>query len=544
MPSESPIPVVDIFAGAGGLGEGFASCGERQQFQVVLSVEKNGDACETLETRAFFRQFRDGEVPEEYYQYIRGEIGKDALFEQHPDESSSAQDEVWHAEFGEIENQAIASKIEQALGAPSERDWVLVGGPPCQAFSVMGRARVGCDELSEDPRHDLYRHYLNILSEYRPTVFILENVCGLLSAKVGEDRLFDQIVRDLANPQAALDGTPAGNGLWKEEHEGVEYEIRPVVAEPPRSSQNGKPPELNYGHGWDRDDFIVRAEEFGVPQARHRVFLMGVRKDVDFRPEDLLQVNVRKSEDAGGVLRDIPPLRCRLTRQQDGSQERIEAIKSGLHEGVFDDVDDRVLDLIRESTAELDPKLGLGGRFVEWAEPSRKTTGELSEALREWLHDEKIGGVCNHEARGHMKEDLHRYLFAAAYTRVHEESPKLHHYPAALLPNHKNVNGEVSSSTSFADRFRVQTPEGPSTTVTSHISKDGHYFIHYDPTQVRSLTAREVARLQTFPDNYFFEGSRTQQYIQIGNAVPPFLAKQIAAAVERVVADQQEKVPA
>jgi DNA (cytosine-5)-methyltransferase 1 len=151
-----------------------------------------------------------------------------------------------------------------------------------------------------------------------------------------------------------------------------------------------------------------------------------------------------------------------------------------------------------------------------------------------WFLDDRIGGACNHVSRPHMPRDLHRYLFAACYARVFQRSPELRDFPPGLLPKHKNIGNEKKKEY-FDDRFRVQLANKPSTTVTSHMAKDGHYFIHYDEKQCRSLTVREAARLQTFPDNYFFSGTRTQQYVQVGNAVPPLLARQVAAIVFRVL---------
>lgn len=136
-----------------------------------------------------------------------------------------------------------------------------------------------------------------------------------------------------------------------------------------------------------------------------------------------------------------------------------------------------------------------------------------------------------------MESDLSRYMFAAAYAKQHGYSPRLHVFPQKLLPAHANAKDANSDTTPFKDRFRVQCEKEPSTTVVAHIAKDGHYYIHYDPVQCRALTVREAARLQTFPDNYFFEGTRTEQYTQIGNAVPPLLAHQLAKVVRKMISE-------
>jgi DNA (cytosine-5)-methyltransferase 1 len=161
--------------------------------------------------------------------------------------------------------------------------------------------------------------------------------------------------------------------------------------------------------------------------------------------------------------------------------------------------------------------------------------------LQDWLEDEKMEGfVTNNETRGHSEKDLHRYFFCSVWAKVAKNnkggisSPKSRDYPEILKPNHKNFD-----SGKFVDRFRVQIENDAATTITSHISKDGHYFIHYDPLQCRSLTVREAARIQTFPDNYFFVGNRTEQYVQVGNAVPPYLAKQIATQVLLIMKDKK-----
>jgi DNA (cytosine-5)-methyltransferase 1 len=167
----------------------------------------------------------------------------------------------------------------------------------------------------------------------------------------------------------------------------------------------------------------------------------------------------------------------------------------------------------------------VGSRYAEHCDkPSSKAA---------WYRA-KMKGVAQHESRAHMEEDLHRYLFAATYARVHGVSPRIRDFPPELHPNHRNIQRALEGRM-FNDRFRVQLADRPATTITSHISKDGHYFIHFAPEQCRSFTVREAARIQTFPDSYFFEGNRTEQFHQIGNAVPPFLAREIAQSALTVV---------
>ena len=170
--------------------------------------------------------------------------------------------------------------------------------------------------------------------------------------------------------------------------------------------------------------------------------------------------------------------------------------------------------------------LSTGGPFVR----HDTTTNQMRNRLSDWYIDTRLGGVIQHETRSHMRSDLHRYLFASAYGRAKGLSPKIADFPAPLLPKHDNVSSE---KVPFADRFRVQLENSWSSTVVAHIAKDGHYFIHPDPSQCRSLTVREAARLQTFQDNYFFAGNRTEQYTQVGNAVPPLLARKIASVVSK-----------
>jgi DNA (cytosine-5)-methyltransferase 1 len=206
----------------------------------------------------------------------------------------------------------------------------------------------------------------------------------------------------------------------------------------------------------------------------------------------------------------------------------IDRIRSWKRKGLDSAVTPKVDEALRRLKA-----MDTGGDFIPYpAEPSKASTWLSDNSC--WFLDCRINGVTLHSARSHMDSDLHRYLFASCFARANGFSPRLRNFPRSLLPDHQNVEAATGFG-GFSDRFRVQQENRPASTVVSHISKDGHYYIHYDPTQCRSLTVREAARLQTFPDNYLFEGNRTQQYIQVGNAVPPLLARQLAEVVHDIL---------
>lgn len=500
------IPVVDLFAGPGGLGEGFSSlrCGDQPAFKIRLSIEKDYFAHRTLLLRAFYRQFPLGEAPETFYSHLRGHLSREDLFKAFRSEAEAATTEAWCAELGspDILDSAVDDRIRNALAG--RKTWVLIGGPPCQAYSIVGRSRRRHDpEFRQDARHFLYREYLRILAEHQPPVFLMENVKGLLSATVDEQSMFERILCDLSDPGSAVDGYAARNCSG--------YDLLPLVAPSEDLSSDVAP-----------EDFVVHAEDFGIPQARHRIFLLGVRKGLRGAPGFL-----KKSEKkvcVRDIIGDLPPVRSGLSREKDGNDAWFDAVTS-IASAAWTrqaSMDCEVLERMRPRLSGVRNDLSRGGEFV---------SGSASPAvLGDWYGDVRLGGFCNHATRSHIREDLHRYWFAAVYSEVHGVSPRLVNFPVGLLPRHKNVanalNGEL-----FADRFRVQLAERPATTVVSHIAKDGHYFIHYDPMQCRSLTVREAARIQTFPDNYCFVGPRTEQYRQVGNAVPPLLARQIAEVV-------------
>lgn len=550
-----PIHMVDLFAGPGGLGEGFSAIRQHdgsRQFKTQVSVEKDPAAHRTLTLRAFYRSLQDsGMNMSAYYDYLKGgehpSVNMPHLWKQ-------AQEEALCLELGSVHgNLALEARLREKLTDCD--NWVLTGGPPCQAYSVVGRVRNRGNKNyrpEEDDRHFLYREYLGVIAKFRPAVFVMENVRGMLTSRVGKERIFGQILKDLSDPTIATghegsrEKAPGTDGytIFSLKNERVYFPRVKGLFESPDPLE-----EEEYS------SFIVKAEDHGIPQARHRVILVGVRNDIVTRVGaqamatslQMPKVNDDRQLTVAKVLAELPALRSGLSRHD--SEEAWYATTRKVatrvanellhHHSEYIKPDDRKR--IAKELLEIAkvPREGLSRRHEPKAEP--RLIGPTTE-IEKWYHgaqDLNIKGLWyNHESKSHMEEDLARYLYCATFAKVMGRSPigSKEIYLDSLAPLHANWK-----SGKFADRFKVVLDNKPSKTITSHLSKDGHYYIHYDPRQCRTLTVREAARIQTFPDDYYFEGNRTEQYVQVGNAVPPLLAKFIAGKVMEVFNLEREK---
>ncbi|CAI9414986.1 hypothetical protein ANOBCDAF_03348 [Pleomorphomonas sp. T1.2MG-36] len=502
--------VVDLFAGPGGLGEGFSSLEieDHSPFRIGISVEKEESAHRTLRLRAFLRQYRirHGRLPDSFLDF-HAAIGRE------PD-WVDVDREAWESAVSEARCIALGTTdardaVDKAIQDLRRRvdDTILIGGPPCQAYSLVGRARAKGkrDYVPEnDERHYLFREYISVLDRLRPAVFVMENVKGMLSSTIESRLVFEMLMEDLAS---------LGSGS------GRVYELRAIRVQDSRAS---------LCEALQPSDFIIQAEEFGVPQRRHRVIIVGIRSDVASGIEGASIPVAQRLRTVADVIGTLPRVRSGLSRIEDGEDAWSLIVAAAADE----------LARVHETDGEAGITLAfnLVAAQMEGEIPARTSSalpdgyGTSSDALLQWLECSELRALAQHETRAHMASDLGRYLFAAVFGKVRGVSPRAAEFPAMLSPNHRNwMSGD------FNDRFRVQLANEPSTTITSHISKDGNYFIHPDASQCRSLTVREAARLQTFPDDYLFLGNRTQQYVQVGNAVPPWLARQIAGLVWQVL---------
>jgi DNA (cytosine-5)-methyltransferase 1 len=444
--NESQFTVIDLFAGPGGLSEGFANAG----FQIAAQVEKDSVACETLRLRTIFRELKGLNKLVDYWRLVREEITEDEIFDLYPDIQKRCTAQIINREFGSPEHPASSIFRDMDDGLKflgSKRANILLGGPPCQAFSLVGRSR-DPNRMREDNRHFLFEYYLNAIDRFEPDFFVFENVPGILTAETDQGKTIERLVNQFASMKRPYDVAFGGTKL---------------------------------------SDLILDSSNYGVPQRRRRLFFIGYRRD---------------------LRRRLPSLSELFLKVRD----------RGVEEVIL--VGDAIGDL---------PRLKPGEGSDKWF--GRYQQGEELTTYRRLMRQDSEG-VVNHRARSHMPSDLERYKFFIDHHKNGNRQTTLFDLESErpdLMPAHKTVD-------KFVDRFRVQWSHRPASTIMSHISKDGHYYIHYDASQCRSFTVREAARCQSFGDSFVFRGPRTEQFRQVGNAVPPLLAQTIANVLKEELA--------
>lgn len=404
---------IDVFSGAGGLSEGFFNC----KFNPIAHVEMNNYAADTLKTRSCYYYLKKMNNLDYYYEYLRGNKTREELYNAVPQDVllTVINDEISDKTYKKIFNMIDRIMEQDNI---SEVD-VLIGGPPCQAYSLVGRASAP-GGMTEDPRNDLYIQYARFLNKYKPKIFVFENVPGMLTAKCGV--------------------------IWKR----IQQRLKTV--------------------GYNIEYKQVNAHNFGVLQNRKRIIIIGWRKDLDlYYPKfPKIEVNAKVND----ILKDLP---------------------------------------------RLEP----GGEHNEYASPP-------SEYLVRSGIRKPQDVLTDHQARN--IRDVDRDIYRIAINLWNDNHRRLRYTD---LPKELQFH---NNNTSFLDRFKVVEGDMESAhTMLAHISKDGHYYIHPDIEQARSISVREAARIQSFPDDYFFEGPRTAKFVQIGNAVPPLMAKGIAQEILKLL---------
>lgn len=398
---------LDLFSGAGGLTEGFIQA----KYNIIAHVEKEYAASLTLRTRLAFHHLKENNKLEIYKQYLKGEISREELYSYIP---NALLNSVINKEISDETIDNIFNSIDCLL--ENQKIDIIIGGPPCQAYSLVGRARDPLG-MKEDKRNYLYKQYLKFLEKYSPNLFVFENVRGLISAQNGE--LLPQIIREMEDL------------------------------------------------GYTVDKKILDAKDFGVPQSRKRLIIIGWKKEINFSYPNFEKIN--NNVTINNLFMDLPPLSP--------------------------------------------------GDSILFA-PYKKVNDAL---IKTNIFDSDCGLITQHISRNHNERDLE--IYSLAIKALENGRPLRYTDLPERLRNHNNLK-------SFLDRFKVVNGNTISHTMVAHIAKDGHHYIHPDSNQNRSISLREAARIQTFPDSYFFENSRTAAFTQIGNAVPPLMAKIIAEKIK------------
>ncbi|MGB3724791.1 MAG: DNA cytosine methyltransferase [Glaciecola sp.] len=506
---KNTINVIDLFAGPGGLGEGFFSYKDSNgnyPFKGLVSVEKDIHAHATLKLRAFFRLLKkaDIEIPDEYHQYVTGTSSSPAS-DLTVDIWEQAKKETLLLELGkntDSDRKLFTGIKNQLKKTKSNELTLLIGGPPCQAYSLVGRARNKGNKdykPEEDNRHFLYKEYLSIMEVFSPDIFIMENVKGMLSSQIDGGPVFEQIVRD-------LEGCSTGYTLY--------------------SLKTGN---RFIGGVSNPRDFVLKSEDYGIPQNRHRVIILGIKNSSNNNFDEIPALNKVDKIAVKDAIEDLPSIRSPLSnRGISFNEDSAENWLRNLDDGINSLIKAASFEMKMVNALKLNLELLKTSRLFTTSTAKYKKVKNAS-MYTEFVKDSPNRVITHHEARPHMDTDLLRYFFCATYREVYDKNARANDFPVFLAPKHKNWN-----SGKFVDRFKVQSLGSQSSTITSHISKDGHYFIHGSAFQCRSLTVREAARIQTFPDSYHFMGKRTNQFHQVGNAVPPLLAKQIARVVNEL----------
>lgn len=412
---------IDLFAGAGGLSEGFTKAG----FNPIAHVEMDINACLTLRTRIAYHYLKSQNQLGIYYSYLKQEISRDELYNRVPPDLLKS---VIQTEISDLSINSIFNRIDKFLS--DRRVNLIVGGPPCQAYSLVGRSKINSldnQNVITDVRYELYKQYGRFLQKYQPEYFVFENVIGIMSAE--KRQLIPRIQQ------------------YFEKECGYKINLR-----------------------------VVKAYDHGVLQRRLRVIIVGRKGNAALPYPDFKRV--KRQEDwsvMNSLLADLEPLRA-------GEQKHV-------------------------------------SKYVT-PEPN-----DYQEAIG--IRNE-IDFVTQHITRPHNERDLKIYKLAIEKWKQGQRL-KYNDVPEELR-THKNL-------TAFLDRYKVVDPNGLSHTVVAHLSKDGHYYIYPDEHNPRSLSVREAARIQSFPDDYYFEGGKGAAFRQIGNAVPPQLAFVIAEKMKELFSE-------